>query len=111
MMIDPSTSTVPRRGVSWLAAGALAVVIAVLLSVPAAGNPGVRPAPTAASGDGAGAVTGTSAKPTTSTGRAGQQRSADPPGTLLPMVLAAILFLALLAPVSGFHWHGHWHSR
>ena len=110
MLPDPATGHFRRQRSRLLAASALAV--AILLSAPAAGIAGTIPARTASvSTDASRAITDAPARPASSTSQVGQQRRADSSSAVLPIVLAAILFLALLVPSSGFYSHGRWHSR
>jgi hypothetical protein len=47
----------------------------------------------------------------TTTTRPQDERGGGARETVLPLVLGAIVFLALLASGPGYHTHGHWHSR
>lgn len=108
---DPATGqALLQRSMSVVVA--IAVAIAVLGSASCAGAADVAPATpgdgvTAAAGS---AVTTTSARTTTSTIGAGRQAGTES-NEMLPLLFAAIVFLVLLVPASGFHSHGHWHRH
>lgn len=107
-MPDPAPGSGPLRRRAVIVALGLALLVA------APGATGASDAPQLASTSShvGGAVAGTSARTTTSTSRPPQQQpSADPSSPVLPLVLAALLFLALLVPTTRYHAHGHWHPR
>jgi hypothetical protein len=110
MLPDLASSTLPLRSG---AITAVVLAIVVMVSVPSPGNADTAPsAPHAWAGPNAGgAPVTTSTKATTSTNAHEQRRTVRDAGTTLPLVLAAIIFLALLVPASGFHSHRHWHSH
>jgi hypothetical protein len=91
---------------------AVAIMILLLIRDSVVANPASGPLVVAAAPASRAAVTPTSRPPTTSTIRSGQDGGAEASDPVLPIVLAAILILALLGPTSGFpHSHRHWHSR
>jgi hypothetical protein len=57
------------------------------------------------------AVGDTSRRTTTSTTRPAQRPSAESSNPVPALILAALLFLALLVPTTGYHTHTHgrWH--
>jgi hypothetical protein len=97
----------------WRLPAIVVAALLLLISAPAVTDARDAPAPRPALiGSRAEAALGdTSARTTTSTSRPPQQPSSDASSIVLPLVLAALLFLALLVPSTGYHWHRHWHPR
>lgn len=96
-----------------LLCGSVVVTVTLLLLVPntlAASSPPEPPRPAAALAAGTTPGTATSKPPTASTVRSGQENDSADSDPILPIVLAAIIFLAVLGPTSGLsHSHRHWH--
>ena len=89
----------------------VAVMLVILAPGPVGADEALGPRPALASPHDGGAVTDTAAPATTSTSRPRQGPSADSSSTVLPLLLAAILFLALLVPSTTYHSHGHRHPH
>jgi hypothetical protein len=104
MLLDPSSRPARRRPTLALAAALAAAVLVLGLCS------GAASAAAAAPEQAQEPVTTTTSRPVPST--SAPQRDGEPgsSGWMLPMVLAAIIFLALLGPTSWSHSHGHWHS-
>ena len=109
MPSDLAAGLRPRRRLPAIVVAALLL----LISAPAAIDARDAPAPRRASIDvrADAALGDTSARTTTSTSRPPPQPSSETSSGVLPLVLAALLFLALLVPSAGYHSHRHWHSR
>jgi hypothetical protein len=90
----------------------LALVLTLLLAVPGLADAepvvgGPRPAQ-AAGGEGVATTTSTAAEGPP--GGSPEERRSGASSVLLPLVLAAIIFLAVLGPRGIPHTHHHWHS-
>ena len=105
----PEISAIRSSGLRAVAVVALAAML--LVSPALAGLGAARPAPIEA-------TTGSRAdRPATTVQVEGATSTSRPPAgrasaswsPMLPLVLAAIVLLALLDPPSGFHSHRHWH--
>lgn len=93
------------------AGAAILLAATLLVSPPLAGITAAAPAPMVASPRPEVGVSATTAhEETTSTTRPRAGHDAATSGWL-PLVLAAIIFLALLAPAYGSHSHAHWHRH
>jgi hypothetical protein len=106
---DPTPGSGPLRRCAVIVVLSLVLLVAVPGATGASDAPAPRAAPT--SSHLGGPLAGTSRRTTTSTSRPPQQTSADPSSPVLPLVVAALLFLALLVPTTSYHSHGHWHPR
>jgi hypothetical protein len=106
MRSDPAGGRVLPRRYRVVLLAALAALLPVPCSLdaePAAGGPHLVAAPVAA------AATTTSRPSTTRADQPREERQSRTSSLLLPLVLAAILFLAVLGPSSTSHTHRHWH--
>jgi hypothetical protein len=89
---------------------ALALVVLPLVPRSAVAAPAAGPPPAAVAPE-AGATTTSTSTPATSPADGGRERGPGASDVVLPIVLAALLFLALLGPPHGLsHSHRHWHS-
>ena len=101
------------RGLPRRCGVVLALALTVLLAVPGSadaepvvGGPRLAQAP--GGGEGVATTTSTSAKDPA--GGSPEERRSGASSVLLPLVLAAIVFLAVLGPRGIPHTHHHWHS-
>lgn len=107
MRSDPAAG----RGLPLRCGVVLALALTVLLAIPgsASTEPVVGgPRLTQAPGDD-GVATTTSTLANGATGESPEERRSGVSSHLLPLVLAAILFLAVLGPRGIPHTHHHWH--
>jgi hypothetical protein len=110
MRFAMTAGTVRRLG--RCASAAILLAATLLLSPPLAGITAAAPAPTVASPRPEVGVSATTAhEETTSTTRPPRAEHDAATSGWLPLVLAAIIFLALLAPGYGSHSHAHWHRH
>jgi hypothetical protein len=111
MRFAMTAGTVRRRGGCASAAILLAAIL--LVSPPLAGPAAAAPVPVLASPRPEVRVSATTAVEATSTTSTIRPRAGHDAATSgwLPLVLAAIFFLALLTPAYGSHSHAHWHRH
>jgi hypothetical protein len=108
MRSDPAAG----RGLPRRCGVVLALALAALLAIPgsASAEPVVDgPRLVQAPGD-EGVATTTSTPAKGPTGGSSEERRSRASSLLLPLVLAAIVFLAVLGPRGIPHTHHHWHS-
>jgi hypothetical protein len=98
----PEISTIRSSG--FRAVAVVVLSITLLLSPALEGSAAARPKADRP-------ATTAVAKAVTSTSQPPAGRAATPRSGALPLVLAAILLLALLDPPFGFHSHRHWHRH
>jgi hypothetical protein len=102
-------STVRSPGVRAVAVAALAVMLLLSPALLASAVAGPVPLEAAMGPKADRPATTAAAEAATSTSRPPSSRASAPWSAVLPLVLVAILVLALLDPPSGFHTHQHWH--
>jgi len=109
MPTDLAAGARPVRRCAAIVVAALLLLISAPGATAAPDAPTLRPASN--SRHARGALSDTSVRTTSSTTRSPGQPSGDSSNGVLPLILAAILLLALFAPSTGYHSHGHWHHR
>jgi hypothetical protein len=107
MLFGPAAGRAPLRR-CWVLA--LALVVLPLVPRSAVAAPAVGPPPAAVAPE-AGSPTTSTSTPATAPVDGGREPGLGASDVVLPIVLAALLFLALLGPPHGLsHSHRHWHS-
>jgi hypothetical protein len=109
MPTDLAAGAQPVRRRAVIVVAALLLLLSAPGATAAADAPPPRPA--MSSDNAAGVRSDTPARTTTSTTRTSRQPSGDSANVALPLILAALVLLALLGPPTGYHSHGHWHHR
>jgi hypothetical protein len=109
MPTDLAAGARPVRRCAAIVVAALLLLISAPGATAASDAPTPRPASTRPHARGA--HSDTSARTVTSTTRSPRQPSGDSSNDVLPLILAALLLLALFGPSTNYHSHGHWHPR
>ena len=110
MAPHPATGPAVLRR-SWLVVTVVLALVALVSGPPVETAEAATETPVAVAAPGGAVVTPTSAPSPTSTSRPVQRRRPRPSRIWLPLVLAALVFLALLGTPPGYHSHSHRHSR